>query len=623
MFNNTIYGPKSSKLKREGINFDFDDQADSTDSIIGLHDFWYESGTTKTHKYVGVTESGAMYAWTTAGARTTITPSAAAEVCTIVCPTKASLTGGQYFHISTTDDAIGYYVWVDKSGADTDPSAANPGKTGVRVNVSTDTTATEVGARLATALDGLAGFVATASTGTVTCTNATNGPASNATNSTALPWSSTTITTTVEGSSATWTTPTVVSMKTIGNIVVMAATGSSNVIFYWNGTNATALPLRTNPNYTILDPSPPAASILQVHLGRLFTNDKDNKDRLHYAQTFNHFKWKGIGDSGAIDIGVGDGDPAGITAIFPTFKGELFIAKKTKLYRMSGQSPETFEVKLVSDSIGCETHAAVASVDTDDIYWISSRGVHSLYATVTFGDFQAKFISFKIQNDFNENWTKTRLDNAQACYLPEINSIAFAVSVSGSANNNIYLYNIPNQAWYLWPSLDCEALMVATDSDQKRFYLGTATTRLGKTFTGSTYDTNTAGTQVSIPVTLKTGFIFPEDQPSNTYGFKTLGLIHRPVGSQTITVTFQIDGFEAQSLAFVVSTTSDLLGSTFILGQSYLGQSFEMAPHTLPVDGYGRGFQITISQDSTTEIAEIQGFVVEFEDAGDQQEVST
>lgn len=618
-FSNIVYGPKSSKLKRPGINADFDDQANGTDNIICGSDFWYESGTSKTHKYVGVTETGVMYSWTTSGTRSTITPTAAAEVWSAVCPAKASLGTSQYFYLNTANDAIQYYCWFDKSGGDADPAPAST-KTGIRVDVSGDTTATQVGARLATAIDALAGFIAVNSSGTVTITNASNGWTSDAIN---VNVSSFTITTTTQGSSAAWTTPSVACMQTYNNNVLMACDGTGNNIMYWNGTNSKALDLSTHPSYLAGDPRPPSASVLRPHLGRMWANDKSNKDRIHWSGTFNQCKWQGAGDSGAMDIGVGDGDPIGIVAIFPTFKGELFVAKSSKLYRISGYSPETFTVQLVSDSVGAESHNGVTSVDTEDVYWVSRRGIHSLNTTVNFGDFESKFISYKIQQDFNDNFTKSRLTSCQAAYIPDINSVAFAVTLSDSTfNNDIYLYNVQYQAWYLWPSVNCEAMFLATDSDRKRLYFGTSLTRLSKSFAGTNYDSNTSGAAVSIPYALETGMIFPQENPSAISGFKSFSLVHRPVGNQTITVNFSIDGYPSQALSFNVLGSVDLLGSTFILGVSLLGGSAQLAPHTLSVDGYGRSFKVAIAQNSIDESAEIQGFQVEYEEAGDQQEVS-
>src|SRR5690606_5211037 len=106
--------------------------------------------------------------------------------------------------------------------------------------------------------------------------------------------------------------------------------------------------------------SPPEASFLREYLGRVWCNDKNDKDRLHYSTPGNEEEWGGVGDSGAIDIGIGDGDPEGITNAF-VFKGVLFVAKRTKLYKILGDTPETFHVVLVSDGIGCvsPSYAAV------------------------------------------------------------------------------------------------------------------------------------------------------------------------------------------------------------------------------------------------------------------------
>ncbi len=60
-------------------------------------------------------------------------------------------------------------------------------------------------------------------------------------------------------------------------------------------------------------------------------NDVVDRDRLHYCTTGEPEEWQGTGDSGALDIGWGDGDPEGIIAVSPSFKGRLFIGKATRL----------------------------------------------------------------------------------------------------------------------------------------------------------------------------------------------------------------------------------------------------------------------------------------------------
>jgi phage tail sheath protein FI len=105
-----------------------------------------------------------------------------AEVSSIVCVADvANSLRGKYFRISSAYDRKKYYVWFTTASVGTDPSAANSGRTGVKVNVATGATATQVGAAVAAALNPMADFNATASTGTVTLTNAQGGPAEDAT----------------------------------------------------------------------------------------------------------------------------------------------------------------------------------------------------------------------------------------------------------------------------------------------------------------------------------------------------------------------------------------------------------------------------------------------------------
>lgn len=422
--------------------------------------------------------------------------------------------------------------------------------------------------------------------------------------------------TTITDAGTAWAnTVTTASIVTFNNLCIIAVDGDNNLMKKWTGSGDLA----------DLGGTPPDASICREHLGRLWANDKDNVDRLHYSTTANPEEWNGAGDSAALDIGVGDGDPDGITAIFPTFKGELFVAKRTKLYRVSGDSPENFQVILVSNGIGCVSHNSIATVDQDDIVFASDRGFHSLSATMAYGDFAGAYLSKDIQRTFNENFTKSRRKYIWGAYLSEINSIAFAVTdndYSASINKAIWLYNLDLKAWYTWPDIACQSMIVVRDSTQSRFYLGTNVSRVGKAFNGTNYDISTADANTAIQMTVETGIVFPLGDPSATVGFKKFTLIYRPTGTHTITVSLKIDNYEVQSLAFTDTSGADLLGSTFILGTSILGSSRVLAPYTLPFDGYGRGVKITITQSGTDEQAEIQGFSLEYEPAGLKQEVS-
>lgn len=420
---------------------------------------------------------------------------------------------------------------------------------------------------------------------------------------------------TISGGTAWASTITNVSMATMNNLCVIAVDGTGNIMKKWSGSG----------NIADLLGTPPVASICREYRGRLWTNDKTNCDRLHYSTIANCEEWNGVGDSGAIDIGVGDGDPDGITAIFPGFKDTLFVAKRTKLYRIDGDTPENFSVRLVSNGVGCVSHNSCATVDQDDIVFMSERGIHSLMATANFGDFEGAYLSADIQTTFNENFKKSRRKYTWAAYLSEINSVAFAVTdtdYSDTVNKAIWLYNLPLKSWYRWPNIVCQSLIVANDSDRKRFYFGTATTRVSQALAGTNYDTLASAAFGAVEgFTLKTGVIFPEEDPFTVKYFKRFVLYYKPIGTNTVTVNLRIDNAPTQSVAYQEETSGDLLGTTFILGASVLGSSHTMQPYTRSIDGAGRGIQVTIVEDGIDGPLEIQGFGLEYESGASSPEV--
>lgn len=591
--------------------------------LISLEDYFFDSGLIRESFLTSIDTDANITAYAKdTGQRTLLTWGQ--EVTDITTDAKANFGTSSYFTLFSAEDVMQYYVWFDKSGADADPALGAPYDAGIEVDISAATTAAQVATALASAIDASADFTAVAVGSVVTVTTVGRGITTDAVDVNVVSGGAAAfnIDVTTEGAGPWTSTITLGSQLTLNNLQLFAVDGANNAIKYWDGTSDAAFFLSEHPLYTTGDALPPNASILSEHLGRVWTNDKNNKDRLHFSETFNPFKWQGFGDSGAIDIGIGDGDPTGIIGIFPTFRGELFVQKKTKLYRISGQYPETFTVQLVSSSIGGESHNAIIAVDQNEIYWASPRGIHSLTTTDSFGGFSSNFISKKIQDTYNEDVNPSNRYRMQGAYLAEINSIAFALQLSTKINNDdIYLYNIETQAWYRWTNLSCTALVTSTDSDRQRFYLGTSTGRVSKSFIDSNSDIDTNGNEVGIAYRLKTGVIFVDENRYSVKGFKKFALVYKPTTSSVISVLLKIDNYPIQSLSFTNINDGDVLGETFVLGSSVLGFSQVLAPFTQSMDGYGRGIQIDISQSGQGEATEIQGFLIEFEGAGDQQEV--
>lgn len=399
-------------------------------------------------------------------------------------------------------------------------------------------------------------------------------------------------------------------MRTFNNKVIFAFSGDGNTLKYYDA-------MSTDEWFDV--PGAPDGEFLQEHLGRLWTNDKQDKDYLHYCETFDETKWLGVGDSGALYIGALDGDPAGITGIAPPFKGSLIIGKGEKVVQVVGDAPENFEVIPMTSGLGFINHKACVAVDFDDLYFMSRRGFHSMLATNSTGDFEANFLSSKIQPTFN-TWSKGNLRYAQGVYLEDLNSACWAVSEDGETNlSSLWFYNpaVNNGEWYRWPELSPRSVSKILYSNEHRVVIGTSNGRI-KMGQNSLY-TDPGSTAYTFRV--KTGTIYPDGNPQTIKGFKRVSLLFRQRGRFSFQMYFRVDDQPAQTFTFAQSIVGDELGTDFVLGSSELGNTATMAPWTKQVVGYGRGCTIELAQSGADAQVEVYGFMIEYESADTADEV--
>lgn len=357
--------------------------------------------------------------------------------------------------------------------------------------------------------------------------------------------------------------------------------------------------------------APPNASIMRKHQGRVWMNSKTEPDRLYYSSPFNPEQYSGYGDSGILDISVGDGDPEGIVSIDPTFKGALFTKKRTRTYRIDGNAPENYIINEVTSSIGATSHRAVSQVDLDDSVYVSYKGIHSLAATASYGDFEGAFLSGKIQNAYKE-FISGRLKYAASQYIPSLNSIFFAVSTgdtSQTQNDALYIYNTKFKEWHRWPEVMAACLCLRSNDASEEMLFGDYEGRISKIQNGDFSDYGTD----AIIYRIKTGAIYVDGNPTSVKAFKRLGFLFKPKGQYTFTVKAKIDNAQSQSLAFSQSVSGAQLGVDFTLGTSVLAFDSTLAPYMLPIDGYGRGITITVEQTGLDEQVEIYGIIIEYE----------
>lgn len=362
----------------------------------------------------------------------------------------------------------------------------------------------------------------------------------------------------------------------------------------------------------------PNASIMRKHLGRIWMNDKTIKEQLFYSSSFNADLWNGYQDSGVLNIGFGDGDPEGINAIFPPFKKVLFVTKRNTLYRINGLTPEDFTIDEVTQGLGSVAHRAVAAIDIEDVFFHSHKGIHSLNATSSYGDFSGAFKSDKIQPIFN-NWTKTRFKYNTAAYIPSLNSLFFSVA-SGDYDTDkqdtLWVFNTKNQEWHRWPKIYGKCLGAVDVNGVKNLVIGRYDGRIDMAQTGEYVDHDIEAIEYKI----KSGTIYVDGNPNTVKAFKSLGFIFRPKGDYTFSVTAKIDNYNIQPLVFSQVSGGARLGQDFRLGYSILAVGNTLAPHVLPIDGIGRGITVTIEQNATDQEVEIYGLVIEWIPVGTAQE---
>ena len=154
------------------------------------------------------------------------------------------------------------------------------------------------------------------------------------------------------------------------------------------------------------------------------------------------------------------------------------------------------------------------------------------------------------------------------------------------------------------------------DSGKRKLLIGSYDGRLIEAQNGDYTDFDST----AIQYTLKTGTIYVDGNPDSIKAFKRIGFILRPKGDYSFTARIKIDNYSSQAINFIQSPGGARLGVDFYLGISNLAFSNALAPYTLPIDGYGRGIQITIENSSVEQQVEIYSLVIEYEQANDSQE---
>lgn len=396
--------------------------------------------------------------------------------------------------------------------------------------------------------------------------------------------------------------------------------GTTSLRVWFNQTSTANLQVFTATTGTL----PARAWIVREHLRRLFlAGDPNNPDLLYASAVGNPQNWGASATQ--LNIGSeGDGDPSGITAIFPSVGGDssLYVAKRRSLYRVSNTNdtnPANWKVDIISRSIGCINPNAVVAIDQNEVIFCSDRGVHTLTQVLTTTAVkEGEFLSAPIQYDWNNIIDKAARDRINLTWYQPANSLLMAVKLAADSTMKvIYAYNIEVQQWYRWTSTDCNDLLVryngTTGADE--LYSCTTTGFINKLDQETRSDFGSA-----IQMTIRTQAIYPDGVPTTEKAFTNLGFVYRSRDSSTFTARYAVDG-----VAVDTNSYEQLFLGGFILGSSTLGVGilgqlpFGIKPNFQHCKGVGHSIDVTVQHNTNSADCEIFGMFIEYEEAGESQ----
>lgn len=133
--------------------------------------------------------------------------------------------------------------------------------------------------------------------------------------------------------------------------------------------------------------------------------------------------------------GTNDGEE--ITCIFPTYKGQLYFAKRKKLYQFNGYGNATWSLKQLSNEVGCIEQDTVREFN-GKLRWLSERGIEE------FDGNSINLISYPVDNYLQgivsgvvseKSWLQDTGAHWNAGTLSNVSTTTYAGSVESKVVN--------------------------------------------------------------------------------------------------------------------------------------------------------------------------------------------
>lgn len=418
---------------------------------------------------------------------------------------------------------------------------------------------------------------------------------------------------------------------TIGNAILLTGDGAktlTTLVSDWNTANPTNTVTLDSANGADV---PAAAQAMQLagglnnlppdgtpgyivsHLGRMWAFGVVGFPyRLYYSSFYNatEYATADFGASGlAAEPGSLDldpfGDPSGINGAV-SFQNRLYVFMQRSQFEIQGNTINNFQVNTLNRQIGCIGHHTIVPVGNDVIY-ASERGILKMSSTDKAIQSEYGFASRPISRLWNESLNRGVPLNYSATYDEQDNLyLLSATSEGNTTNDTILALNVQNMVWSVWDGHKARSLATYVIGGINRVIAGREDGIISVLGEESRLD---LGLPFSRAPKFKTGFVYPGEEIDLQYIWRHATILASSDGKASITLNAYVDTKLVSSIPIEIDSGRDLLGSTFVLGQSALGQGV-FVPETISLEGQGYGLQLEVVFNTSTDV-EIFGFMVE------------
>ncbi len=231
------------------------------------------------------------------------------------------------------------------------------------------------------------------------------------------------------------------------------------------------------PSTTENDPPSASTCCIAKHASRMFASDGVDLfySKIDKPEAFDPVNYENVNPD----------DGQKIVGIMSVSAGVLFIFKEFSTYALLGTDPNSWEIRLISNSVGLVASRGLVSQD-GNVYWWSQFGPYkwnqqSGVEPLGFPDISDQFAEDKIAN--------SQLSNVIVDKDVERQRIFFAYPEAGETRNTkMLVFNHRLQVWEgTWNPMDIGALGNLPDSDGAAFlHIGNYKGRLFRIWSGTT-----------------------------------------------------------------------------------------------------------------------------------------